>query len=263
MNGFGIPAGMGGSGGSLGYYPNAMPSPLSPLPEPATPIYTGTRPTIYATDTAALVPSYPVYDPLGILNEPASPPVVMPPLPVLTTVIEPVEPGKFGGYAEQPTVYETSYPISAQQPPAGPVEWFIDAAGNVVKLAGDVVTTGVDAVVDAVKFIGEHLEVGVKYAGDIGGTAAKYKTAEAQLKAAEAARTLAKAQLIAAQPGLSLGTSTWLPEQLSDLLRRGLFGAPAPATPPLIEPGLVQEAPATNWPLLGLLAVGAYLLLKR
>jgi hypothetical protein len=177
-------------------------------------------------------------------------------------VIEPVEPGKFGGYAEQPTVYETSYPISAQQPPAGPVEWFIDVAGNVVKLAGDVVTTGVDAVVDAVKFIGEHLEVGVKYAGDIGGTAARYKTAEAQLKAAEAARTLAKAQLIAAQRPVTPTVTS----NLADLLSK-LTGVPAPATPPFVQAGTAMGGigvePATNWPLLGLLAVGAYLLLKR
>lgn len=93
---------------------------------------------------------------------------------------------------------------------------------------------------------------------EVTGGVAKYLTAKEQAAQKQAELEIAKqAALVPAnQPGSNIAG------QLSELLR-GLFGAPAPATPPLIEPGQVQEAPAANWPLLGLLGVGAYLLLKR
>lgn len=54
-------------------------------------------------------------------------------------------------------------------------------------------------------------------------------------------------------------------DQLIDLLRN-LFGAPSEATPPFVQAGTAMggvgvEAP-TNWLLLGLVGVGAYLLLR-
>ncbi|MCJ7805912.1 hypothetical protein MUP46_04705 [Patescibacteria group bacterium] len=89
---------------------------------------------------------------------------------------------------------------------------------------------------------------------EILGGVSKVITAKEQTKQAEAAARIAESQ--AGQPGSNIAG------QLAELLNK-LLGAPSPATPPLIEPGRVQEAPATNWPLLGLLGVGAYLLLKK
>jgi len=86
------------------------------------------------------------------------------------------------------------------------------------------------------------------------GSVSKVMTAQEQTKQREA--ELKIAQSTAAQPGSNIVG------QLADLLRI-LFGAPPEATPPLIEPGVVREAAAVNWPLLGLLGVGAYFLLRK
>ena len=258
MNGFGIPAGMAGPGYSA-YSPLATPASYGT----AEPIWLAPGATIPATDISALIP---IPDPVWFdweapLQLPALPAetVTTPPLPVLTTQIEPE---KFGGYVEQPTVYLTSYPISAQQPAAGPIEWGIDAVGNIVKVAGDVVKTGIDAAADLVKFIGENLEVVTKTGTQIGGAAAQYKTAEAQLKAAEAAKIQAQAQLTAAQRPVTPTVTSNLADWLSQLT-----GVPSEATPPFVQAGTAMggvgvEAP-TNWLLLGALGVGAYFLLRK
>jgi hypothetical protein len=118
---------------------------------------------------------------------------------------------------------------------------------GVIGSIGKVITGAVGGVVKAIPTIVNVL-----------GSVSKVMTAKEQTKQREAELKLAeKAALVqSAQPGSDIGG------QLSELLR-GLFGAPAPATPPLIEPGSVQEAATVNWPLLGLLGVGTYLLLKR
>lgn len=123
----------------------------------------------------------------------------------------------------------------------------LGAIGSVVKVITDTVGGVVGAATKAIPTIVE-----------VTGGVAKYLTAKEQAAQKQAELEIAKqAALVPAnQPGSNIAG------QLSELLR-GLFGAPAPATPPLIEPGQVQEAPAANWPLLGLLGVGAYLLLKR
>ena len=133
--------------GGPGYIPYAPPTP----PEP---VYTGTEPTIYATDTPALVPLPPIpegqsqlpsYDwqaPLDIegLKFPES---------------TPTTPGleeKFGGYAEQPVVYPPGTSYDIPQPAGGPIETIVDAFGKVINFGKSVV-----------EFIGEHLDVGISY----------------------------------------------------------------------------------------------------
>ena len=133
--------------------------PTFPYVETTTPsqVHTGMDPVTglpYATDTPALVPLAPVpesnpqmptfnwQDPLDLegLQFPESTPQ--------TPGLE----AKFGGYAEQPVVYPpgTSYEIA--QPAGGPIEWIVDAAGNVIDFGKSVV-----------EFIGEHLDVGISY----------------------------------------------------------------------------------------------------
>ena len=145
-------------GGNTAYYAPGGPGyvPYAPA-EPSAPVYSGMDPVTglpYATDTPALVPLAPVpetnpqlptfnwQDPLDLegLNFPESTPQT----PALTE--------KFGGYTEQPVVYPPGTSYEIPQPAGGPVEWIVDAAGNVIEFGKSVV-----------EFIGEHLDVGISY----------------------------------------------------------------------------------------------------
>jgi hypothetical protein len=118
--------------------------------------------------------------------------------------------------------------------------------GNVVKVVTDTVGGVVGGITKAIPTIVNVL-----------GSVSKVMTAKEQTKQAEAAAKIAEST--AAQPRSDIL------DQLADLLAKlaGARAVPPGATPPLIEPGSVQEAAAVNWPLLGLLGVGAYLLLKK
>jgi len=211
---------MNGFGGMPGpYYNTAGPSPLPNVPQTALPVFTGNGTAPWATDTPALIPTpAPVVEPVWF--DPQAPlvapdpfenwpsPLLQPPGPELPyipdaglpPVLQPIlqTPGleeKFGGYPEQPVVYEPgeAYEI----PPSGPLEFVADVIGNTVEFAGDVLKTGLDVVWDTGKFILEHLEVGIGYAGDITGTVSQQRyyeqLGEAQKTAAEAAETRARA----------------------------------------------------------------------
>jgi hypothetical protein len=268
----------------------AMPSPLSPEPiysvpssvpsipnisnqfpdaYPAAPqVYSDISPTPYATDTPALIPT--VQQP--VISEPSFFNWEAPlqtegfnfpdsqPLPTLPTMqlIDPVTPplsDKFGFYPEQPVVYSESYDIPTAQPSSGPLEFI-----------GDVVKTGLDAVWDAGKFILEHLDVGIGYAGDIGGQAASKRYYEdlgsAQQTAAEAAKI--KAQAYAAQ--VAAGTMT-----AEEAIARGvglgidtLAGIPsAPSTSqPVFLTTPTAQAGGPNYMLYAAIGLAAYYLLR-
>ena len=72
MNGFamGIPPGM--MGGGPGYQPLAIPATYGP-PTPPAPVYTGTDPTIYATDYPFLAPEVPAAAPPPVWFDPYAP----------------------------------------------------------------------------------------------------------------------------------------------------------------------------------------------
>jgi len=241
----GIPAGMGG-GGYTGYAPLAVPATYgTPTVQPI------------AGDISALTsPSYEfTFDPLAPLDttgfvfapEPTPAVSTVAPLPVIESFYVSTTPRVETGPIETVIPY--------QSPGLGEVLW--EAPGNVVKLAGDLLTSGVDILVDTGKFILEHLEIGTKTIQTIGGVTAQQKAAKAQETQAKAQLTAAQAQLTAAQRPVTPGITDQLANWLS-----GLTGIPPEATPPFVETGTIGVQAPTNWLLLGGLAVGAYLLLK-
>jgi len=232
----GIPYGMAG-GGYTGYAPLAVPA-----------VYAApTVPTLAGDISALTSPSYEfTFDPLapldttGFVFAPEPTPAVSP----LPTITSQIEPGKFGAYAEQPVVYAA--PIEVVQPAPGLLQTAWEAPGNLIKFAGDLIATGVDTLIDTGKFILEHLEAGLATGMAIGGgVAPTIKTVVGATETVESAISTVKS----------------IPDSLADWLA-GLTGVPSEATPPFVETGSIGVQAPTNWALLGLLGVGAYLLLK-
>ena len=139
--------------------------PTFPYVETKTPsqVYTGTEPTIYATDTPALIPLTPIPD-----GQPELPSYDWQ-VPLDTTGLKfpestPTTPELPSYDWEAPLdITGLKFPESTPTTPGavysqvtsesqGPVEWIVDAAGNVIDFGKSVV-----------EFIGEHMDVGISY----------------------------------------------------------------------------------------------------
>jgi len=204
-NGYGYipPGNMGGDS----YMNTAGPGPVYETPSPP-PVYSDTSPTIYSTDTPALIPTTPqqpvysdpvIFDwnaPLNFDNLNFSDPAI----PTLASMDVDYGPTMTGATAGLPSIefYQDTtaeqWVIPQSAPGYGPIEWLVDTGKGALDLIWD---TG--------KFILEHLDVGISYAGDIGQqvSSRKYYEAlgEAQKTAAEAAKIKAQAYAAAVKAG--------------------------------------------------------------
>ena len=192
---------MNGYGGGMPPYQNtAGPSPLTTTPYVAPPVYSDTSPTPYSTDMPVLAPDYPSTPLPTLPDTPTQLPLTGQPG---QPVILPDTPTQFPltgqpGLPTLPTEDGWSEPFPLTEP-AGPLEWILDAGGDIVEFAGDVIKTGADILWDTGKFILEHLDVGIQYAGDIGGQKTSKRYYESL---AESAELKAKAYARAVEQGL-------------------------------------------------------------
>lgn len=120
-----------------------------------------------------------------------------------------------------------------KEPAAGPIEFIVEVAENVVEFAGDVVKTCLDVVWDLGKFVIDHLDIGISYQDGtptVSGLGATYqfpsttKSVESTKVYAETTKLVQQGQTTGTEaPSLSAGLVSGLAEFVSGVDPRVLL----------------------------------------
>jgi hypothetical protein len=138
--------------------------------------------------------------------------------------------------------------------PSGPLEYVGDALGNTVEFIADVAKTGLDAIWDTGKFILEHLDVGISYAGDISGQRTSKRYYESL---AEAAQTKAQAYARAVEAG-TMSQEEAIARGIAD----GMGMQQQPSAGPVYLTTPTAQAGGPNYMLYAAIGLAAYYFLR-